>query len=91
MIFNIITLIKYTDTIFIKMIIDGGYVMNEKDTIITLYHGSDHKVSKPLFGKGKKDNDYGSGFYTTRDPEKAAEWAAANGANEAYVNYYEIG
>lgn len=57
---------------------------------LTLYHGSDHKVTKPLFGYGKPDNDYGSGFYTTRDKDKAKEWAAANGTDEAIVNIYEI-
>lgn len=64
--------------------------MNDKDNVLTLYHGSDHKVPKPLFGFGKPDNDYGSGFYTTMDKEKAAEWAASNGTNEAYINQYEI-
>ena len=62
--------------------------MNDK--VFTLYHGSDHKVPKPLFGYGKPDNDYGSGFYTTRDAEKAAEWAASTGTDEAIVNVYEI-
>lgn len=57
---------------------------------LTLYHGSDHKVTKPLFGYGKSDNDYGSGFCTTRDKDKAKEWAAVNGIDEAIVNIYEI-
>ena len=28
-----------------------------------LYHGSDVILKKPLYGVGKEDNDYGSGFY----------------------------
>lgn len=60
------------------------------DNILTLYHGSDHILPKPLFGFGKSDNDYGSGFYTTLSKEKAAEWAAANGTDSAYINTYEI-
>lgn len=36
-----------------------------------LYHGSDVILKKPLYGVGKEDNDYGSGFYTTEDIEKA--------------------
>lgn len=32
-----------------------------------LYHGNDHILSKPLYGFGKSDNDYGVGFYTTLD------------------------
>lgn len=56
-----------------------------------IYHGSDKIVRKPLFGVGKKDNDYGSGFYTTEDIEKAQEWAIINGEKDsAYCNEYEI-
>lgn len=36
-----------------------------------LYHGSSIKLQRPLFGLGKSDNDYGSGFYTTEDYTKA--------------------
>lgn len=32
-----------------------------------LYHGSDVILKKPLYGVGKEDNDYGSGFYTTEN------------------------
>lgn len=55
-----------------------------------IYHGSDHIIDKPKFGVGKEDNDYGSGFYTTEDIEKANEWAALNGTDKAYTNKYEI-
>lgn len=55
-----------------------------------IYHGSDHIIDKPKFGAGKEDNDYGSGFYTTEDIEKANEWAALNGTDKAYTNKYEI-
>lgn len=56
-----------------------------------IYHGSDNILKKPLFGKGKEDNDYGSGFYTTEIREKADEWALINGSEtSAICNYYEI-
>ena len=32
---------------------------------LTLYHGSVDVIEKPEFGKGKKYNDYGLGFYCT--------------------------
>jgi len=55
-----------------------------------IYHGSDNILKKPLFGKGKEDNDYGSGFYTTEIREKADEWALINGSEtSAICNYYE--
>lgn len=56
----------------------------------TLYHGSDKVIKKPLFGYGKEDNDYGSGFYTTKTKERANEWALANGTNTSICNIYEI-
>lgn len=40
-----------------------------------LYHGSQFIIEKPEFGKGKKNNDYGQGFYCTEDEGLAGEWA----------------
>lgn len=54
------------------------------------YHGSDHIISRPLYGKGKADNDYGAGFYGTVDKVKADEWAMVNGSDSAVTNQYEI-
>ncbi len=55
-----------------------------------VYHGSDKIVKTPMYGVGKSDNDHGSGFYTTKDIEKAREWALANGTDKAFCNKYEI-
>lgn len=33
---------------------------------LILYHGSNEKIEKPLFVKGKVYNDYGQGFYEQR-------------------------
>lgn len=55
-----------------------------------VYHGSERIVKQPLFGKGKEDNDYGSGFYLTEDKEKANAWAVVNGTDKAYCNIYEL-
>ena len=33
------------------------------DKTITIYHGSDKIIEQPFFGEGKKNNDYGLGFY----------------------------
>ena len=59
--------------------------------IRTIYHGGDTEVRKPLYGKGKSDNDYGSGFYTTEDIDSAKEWAIINGQEgKAVCSKYEI-
>ena len=57
--------------------------------MITLYHGSDHIIEKPVFGEGKSYNDYGRGFYCTEHVELAKEWACATGS-DGYANRYQM-
>jgi len=54
---------------------------------VTLYHGSVNVIEKPEFGKGKKNNDYGPGFYCTESIELAKEWACTEG-KDGYANRY---
>lgn len=61
-----------------------------KNDIITIYHGSDHEIKEPLFGKGNPDSDYGMGFYTTELPDKADQWALEMGGENAVTNEYTI-
>lgn len=56
---------------------------------VTLYHGSVDVIAKPEFGKGKKHNDYGPGFYCTESIELAKEWACTEGM-DGYANQYEM-
>ena len=35
------------------------------DTKITLFHGSEKIIETPTFGMGRKNNDFGLGFYCT--------------------------
>ena len=54
-----------------------------------IFHGSEKIIEKPEFGLGALHNDYGRGFYCTKDKELAKEWACRKG-NSGYVNEYEI-
>jgi len=56
---------------------------------IILYHGSDKIINKPKLSLGKKNNDYGQGFYCTEDLELAKEWACKFGEN-GFANEYKI-
>lgn len=56
---------------------------------ITLYHGTDHVIEVPSFSLGKSTNDYGRGFYCTRLPQMAMEWACKNGT-DGFVNEYSF-
>lgn len=55
-----------------------------------LYHGSKNIIEKPIYGYGKKTNDYGLGFYMTKDINLAKEWASSNTDEKGYVNKYEL-
>ncbi len=54
-----------------------------------IYHGSEFIVSKPEYGKGRKNNDYGQGFYCTQDMDLAREWAVDQD-RDGYVSSYDI-
>lgn len=54
-----------------------------------LFHGRIHIIETPIYGVGKKHNDYGQGFYCTEDIALAKEWAVSE-EKDGYVNEYEI-
>lgn len=56
---------------------------------IQLYHGSPKIVPHPCLGGGKKNNDYGSGFYCTRELSMAYEWAKP-GLEPGFANTYVL-
>ena len=43
--------------------------------MITLYHGSYMSVPSPLTGVGRRELDFGPGFYVTNLREQAERWA----------------
>lgn len=58
------------------------------DKLITIYHGSKQIVEVPTFGLGKKNNDFGLGFYCTESDDLAKEWAVSslqNGFSNRYL------
>lgn len=52
-----------------------------------LYHGSKDIIEKPIYRGGKETNDYGYGFYCTKEIELANEWACPDN-NDGYANEY---
>jgi len=54
-----------------------------------LYHGSDKKITKPLYGAGNPRNDYGLGFYCTESVELAKEWACQKNT-DGFANQYDL-
>lgn len=60
----------------------------------TLFHGSNAIIEHPLVCIGRKDLDFGPGFYLTPLFEQASQWAirvkTIRRAEQAIVNIYEF-
>ncbi len=54
-----------------------------------LYHGSAEIIQQPRYHGGSRRNDYGYGFYCTRDAELAKEWACQKDT-DGYANRYSF-
>ena len=57
------------------------------DEVITIYHGSERIIETPVFGGGRKNNDFGPGFYCTESPDLAKEWAVSS-LRSGFSNQY---
>ena len=57
--------------------------------LITIYHGSKQIVEVPTFGMGKKNNDFGLGFYCTESDDLAKEWAVSS-LSDGFSNRYTL-
>ena len=58
--------------------------MNNKDEI-HLYHTSQTEIKKPDIYHGRKNADFGQGFYLTPDKEFALRWAKKNSVINEYI------
>lgn len=59
------------------------------DRLLTIYHGSKKIVETPIFGEGRKNNDFGLGFYCTESNELAKEWAVSS-LRDGFSNRYTL-
>ncbi len=59
------------------------------DKKITIYHGSKQIVEAPVFGEGRKNNDFGLGFYCTESSDLAKEWAVSS-LRDGFSNRYSL-
>ena len=54
---------------------------------LTVYHGSKQIVEVPTFGLGRKNNDFGLGFYCTESSDLAKKWAVSS-LSDGFANRY---
>ena len=59
------------------------------ERLITIYHGSSQVVDTPTFGLGRRNNDFGMGFYCTESNDLAKEWAVSSLRN-GFSNRYTL-
>lgn len=59
------------------------------EKIIHIYHGSEKIIEKPVYGDGKKNNDFGIGFYCTESNPLAKEWAVSS-LRDGFSNSYTL-
>ena len=57
--------------------------------IITLFHGSEKVIEVPSFGEGKRNNDFGLGFYCIKTENLAKEWAVSS-LRDGFCNRYTL-
>ena len=55
-----------------------------------LYHSGFQKIIRPDIHYGRKNADFGQGFYLTPDPDFAYRWAKERKGQETIVNIYEL-
>lgn len=56
---------------------------------ITVFHGSERIIEAPAFGEGRKNNDFGLGFYCTESEDLAKEWAVSS-LRSGFSNRYTL-
>ena len=59
------------------------------EKLITIYHGSKQIVETPTFGEGRRNNDFGLGFYCTESNDLAKEWAVS-ALQDGFSNRYTL-
>ena len=57
--------------------------------LITIYHGSTQILEVPTFGRGRRNNDFGLGFYCTGSIDLAKEWAVSS-LRDGFANRYTL-
>lgn len=59
------------------------------DKLITIFHGSERIIEEPVYGEGRKNNDFGPGFYCTASEELSKEWAVSS-LRDGFSNRYTL-
>ena len=64
--------------------------MMETVKVMTLYHSGFAEIRNPDLHRGRKNADFGQGFYLTEDREFALRWARERKGEQTVLNTYEL-
>ncbi len=57
---------------------------------IPLFHTGYDRIPQPDIRDGRKNADFGQGFYLSGDKEFSKRWARERKGSSTYLNYYEL-
>ncbi len=57
---------------------------------INLYHVGFYIIENPILDKGRKNADFGQGFYLSNDLDFVLKWAKFDNDHNTYLNEYEL-
>jgi len=69
---------------------EGKVLGNISDSKLSLYHTGFSIIDKPDIHYGRKNADFGQGFYLSLDMEFTRRWIRASKDSDSYINYYEL-
>ena len=58
--------------------------------MIKVFHAGYELIMRPDLGRGRKNADFGQGFYMTKDYEFATRWAREKSGADVILNTYEL-
>ncbi len=64
--------------------------LTDERRIITLYHTGYEEIREPDITRGRKNADFGQGFYLTGDLQFAKRWARERKDRDTVINTYEL-
>ena len=62
----------------------------KQDKRIALYHSGFQQIEKPDIHHGRRNADFGQGFYLSDDEEFARRWAKRRRGETTWINIYEL-
>lgn len=65
-------------------------MLRDERRIITLYHTGYEEIREPDTTRGRKNADFGQGFYLTDDLQFAKRWARERKDRDTVINTYEL-